>query len=95
MHAKRKTIGVRLPDDPITEAIVTDLGEPLFSSTLIMPGEEEAMADPEDIRDRLEKDVDLIIDAGILTYEPTTIIGFTGDNPEIIRQGKGLAENLG
>lgn len=95
MHAKRKTIGVRLPDDPITEAIVTDLGEPLFSSTLIMPGEEEAMADPEDIRDRLEKEVDLIIDAGILTYEPTTIIGFTGDNPEIIRQGKGLAENLG
>jgi tRNA threonylcarbamoyl adenosine modification protein (Sua5/YciO/YrdC/YwlC family) len=95
MHAKRKTIGVRLPDDPITEAIVTDLGEPLFSSTLIMPGEEEAMADPEDIRDRLEKDVDLIIDAGILTYEPTTIIGFTGDSPEIIRQGKGLAENLG
>ncbi len=95
MHAKRKTIGVRLPDDPITEAIVTDLGEPLFSSTLIMPGEEEAMADPEDIRDRLEKDVDLIIDAGILTYEPTTIIGFTGDSPEIIRQGKGFAENLG
>lgn len=95
MHAKRKTIGVRLPDDPITEAIVTDLGEPLFSSTLIMPGEEEAMADPEDIRDRLEKEVDLIIDAGILTYEPTTIIGFTGDSPEIIRQGKGLAENLG
>lgn len=95
MHAKRKTIGVRLPDDPITEAIVTDLGEPLFSSTLIMPGEDEAMADPEDIRDRLEKEVDLIIDAGILTYEPTTIIGFTGDSPEIIRQGKGLAENLG
>lgn len=95
MHAKRKTIGVRLPDDPITEAIVIDLGEPLFSSTLIMPGEEEAMADPEDIRDRLEKEVDLIIDAGILTYEPTTIIGFTGDSPEIIRQGKGLAENLG
>ena len=95
MHAKRKTIGVRLPDDPITDAIVTDLGEPLFSSTLIMPGEDEAMADPEDIRDRLEKEVDLIIDAGILTYEPTTIIGFTGDSPEIIRQGKGPAENLG
>jgi tRNA threonylcarbamoyl adenosine modification protein (Sua5/YciO/YrdC/YwlC family) len=94
MHAKRKTIGVRLPDDPITEAIVVDLGEPLFSSTLIMPDEEDAMADPEEIRERLEKEVDLIIDAGILTYEPTTIIGFTGDSPEIIRQGKGIAENL-
>ena len=94
MHAKRKTIGVRLPDDPITESIVVHLGEPLFSSTLIMPDEEDAMADPEEIRERLEKEVDLIIDAGILTYEPTTIIGFTGDSPEIIRQGKDIAENL-
>jgi len=94
MHAKRKTIGVRLPDDPITESIVVHLGEPLFSSTLIMPDEEDAMADPEEIRERLEKEVDLIIDAGILTYEPTTIIGFTGDSHEIIRQGKGIAENL-
>ena len=95
LHPKRKTIGVRLPDDPITQAIVASLGDPLFSSTLIMPGENGAMSDPEDIRDRLEKEVDLIIDAGILTYEPTTIIGLTGNSTEIIRQGKGLTGNLG
>jgi len=95
LHPKRKTIGVRLPDDPITQAIVGSLGDPLFSSTLIMPGENGAMSDPEDIRDRLEKQVDLIIDAGILTYEPTTIIGLTGNSTEIIRQGKGLTGNLG
>ena len=95
VHGNRKTIGIRLPDDPITEAIVSDLGEPLFSSTLILPGDEEALADPEDIRERLEKVVDLIIDSGILPYEPTTIIGCTSDSPEIIRQGKGIATNLG
>jgi len=95
VHGKRKTIGIRLPDDPITEAIVSELGEPLFSTTLILPGEEEALADPEEIRERLEKVVDLIIDSGMLPYEPTTIIGCTSDSPEIIRQGKGIATNLG
>lgn len=92
--AKRKTIGIRLPDNPITEAIVAGLGEPLFSSTLILPGEEDSMSDPEAIRERVGKGVDLIIDAGVVTYEPTTIIGFTGENPEIIRQGKGIVESL-
>lgn len=93
-HSKRKTIGIRLPNNPITAAIVADLKEPLFSSTLIFPGDEEAVADPEDFRDRLEKDVDLIIDGGIVVYEPSTIIGFTEDRPEIIRQGKGIAGPL-
>ena len=93
-HSKRKTIGIRLPDDAIGKAIVDELGEPLFSSTLLMPGEELAMSDPEDIRDRLGKEVDLIIDAGIVTYEPTTIIDLTGVTHEIIRQGKGIADNL-
>lgn len=93
-HSKRKTIGIRLPDDPITAAIVAELGEPLFSSTLILPGDEESMSDPEDIRDRVGKEVDLIIDAGVVIYEPTTIIGFTGEFPEIIRQGKGIATSL-
>ena len=93
-HSKRKTIGIRLPDDAITAALVAELGEPLFSSSLIMPGDDEAMTDPEAIRDRLEKEVDLIIDAGFVTYEPTTIIGFTGEVPEILRQGKGIVESL-
>lgn len=93
-HSKRKTIGIRLPDNPITMALVSELQEPLFSSTLILPGQDEAMADPEDIRQRLEKEVDLIIDAGVVTYEPTTILGFTEDRPEILRQGKGIAGSL-
>jgi tRNA threonylcarbamoyl adenosine modification protein (Sua5/YciO/YrdC/YwlC family) len=93
-HPKRKTIGIRLPNNPITVALVTELAEPLFSSTLILPGEEEALGDPEDIRERLEKEVNLIIDAGFVAYQPTTIIGFTEDRPEIVRQGSGLAPSL-
>lgn len=93
-HPKRKSIGIRIPNSPIVQAIVKELGEPLFSSTLILPGEDEAMSDPIEIRERLEKLVDLIIDAGILPYEPTTIIGFTEDMPEIIRQGKAVAPSL-
>jgi tRNA threonylcarbamoyl adenosine modification protein (Sua5/YciO/YrdC/YwlC family) len=93
-HPKRKTIGIRLPDNPITMALVSELQEPLFSSTLIPPGSEEALADPEDIRRRLERTVDLIIDAGIVIYQPTTIIDFTEDLPRILRQGKGVVANL-
>jgi tRNA threonylcarbamoyl adenosine modification protein (Sua5/YciO/YrdC/YwlC family) len=93
-HPKRKTIGIRLPDNPITVALVSELQEPLFSSTLILPGTEEAMSDPEEIRSRLEKEVDLIIDAGIVPYEPTTILGFADGKPEIIRQGKGAVDTL-
>lgn len=93
-HSKNKTIGIRLPDDPITEAMVLEIGEPLFSTTLILPDHEAAMSDPEEIRERLQKEVDLLIDAGIITYEPTTIIDLTGEHAEITRQGKGIAHNL-
>ena len=93
-HSKNKTIGLRLPDDPITEAIVLEIGEPLFSTTLILPDHETAMSDPLEIRERLQKEVDLVIDAGIIIYEPTTIINLTGEHPEITRQGKGIADNL-
>ena len=93
-HSKNRTIGLRLPDDPITEAIVLEIGEPLFSTTLILPDHETAMSDPLEIRERLQKEVDLVIDAGIIIYEPTTIINLTGEHPEITRQGKGIADNL-
>jgi len=93
-HPKRKTIGIRIPDSPIVQALVKELSEPLFSSTLILPGEAEAMSDPYEIRERLEKEVDLIIDADVVPYEPTTIIGFTEDTPEIIRQGKAAPPSL-
>lgn len=93
-HPKRKTIGIRIPDSPIALALVEGLAEPLFSSTLILPGEDAALSDPAEIRERLEKQVDLIIDADTVPYEPTTIIGFTEDTPEIIRQGKAVATFL-
>ena len=93
-HVKRKTIGIRLPDDPISMALVEAVGEPLFSTTLLMPGEEEPMADPEDIRDRLEKEVELVIDSGVLSYKPTTVLDLTGPTPEIVRQGIGQADHL-
>jgi tRNA threonylcarbamoyl adenosine modification protein (Sua5/YciO/YrdC/YwlC family) len=93
-HPKFKTIGIRIPKGQIVLALVKELGEPLFSSTLIMPGEIDAMSDPYEIRERLEKLVDLIIDADVVPYEPTTIIGFTEDTPEIIRQGKAVVTFL-
>lgn len=93
-HPKRKTIGVRIPEHAVAQLISRELGEPLFSSTLVFPGSEESMADPFDIRDSLEHELDLVIDTGIIEYEPTTIIEFSDNGPEIIRQGKGLAPML-
>lgn len=93
-HAKRKTIGIRLPDDPITRAILSELDAPLFSSTLLLPDEEDPMTDPLDIRDRLENEVELVIDSGVVPYNPTTIIDLTGSQPEIVRQGAGVATNI-
>ncbi len=93
-HPKRKTIGIRIPDSPIAQALVEELGEPLFSSTLIMPGDSEALSEPYEIAERLDKEVDLIIDADAVPYQPTTIIGLTEDVPEVIRQGKAVVKFL-
>ncbi len=94
-HPKKKTIGIRIPDHPITQLLVQELGEPLISSTLILPGEDEALTDPYEIRDRLERELDLVIDGGIVEFEQTTIIEFFSSGAtEIIRQGKGLAPML-
>jgi len=94
-HPKKKTIGIRIPDHPVAQLLVQQLDEPLFSTTLVMPGEAEALSDPYEIRDRLEHELDLVIDAGIIEFEPTTMIGFIGGNsPEILRQGKGIASML-
>jgi len=89
LHPKRKTIGLRVPDSPIALALLAELGEPIMTSSLLMPGEEYPMTDPYDIRDSLEHQVDLIIDGGYCGLDPTTVIDFTGDAPELIRQGKG------
>lgn len=92
LHPKRRSIGVRVPDNPIVQELLGELGEPIMSSTLILPGETEPMTDPYDIRATLEKDLDLIIDGGFCGMEATTVVDFTGDAPEVLRVGKGDPE---
>jgi tRNA threonylcarbamoyl adenosine modification protein (Sua5/YciO/YrdC/YwlC family) len=93
-HGKKKTIGIRVPDNPIAQLLVEELGDPLFTATMIMPGEDEAMTDPYEIRKSLEREVDLVIDAGIIEYQPTTIIACDNNKIEIVRQGVGQAPML-
>ncbi|PHS24197.1 MAG: threonylcarbamoyl-AMP synthase [Methylophaga sp.] len=88
-HAKRKTIGLRIPDNLIALALLEELNEPLMSSTLIMPDEDFPMTDPEEIVDRLNKHVELIIDGGFGSNEATTVIEFIDDMPEVMRVGLG------
>ncbi len=88
-HPSRKTIGLRVPDNAIAQALLEELGQPLLGTTLILPGEEHPLSDPEEIRDGLEKLVDLVIDGGACRLEPTTVIDLTGPEPELIRQGLG------
>ncbi|MCY4427996.1 MAG: L-threonylcarbamoyladenylate synthase [Halieaceae bacterium] len=91
-HPRRKTIGLRVPDNAITLALLNELQEPLMSVTLIMPGEEYPLLEPTDIRDRLEHEVDLVIDGGYCGVEPTTVLDLTGPAPRLMRQGRGDAE---
>jgi tRNA threonylcarbamoyl adenosine modification protein (Sua5/YciO/YrdC/YwlC family) len=93
-HPKKKTIGIRIPDHPVAQLLVTELQEPLFSSTLHLPADDEGLSDPFEIRERLEHELDLVIDAGMILCEETTIIAFPEHNPEIVRQGKGIASML-
>ena len=93
-HPKKKTIGIRIPDHPVARLLMQELGEALFSSTLVLPNDTEAMTDPYDIRAKLDNELDLIIDAGIVEFEPTTMIEFTSNGAEIIRQGKGICTLL-
>ncbi len=89
LHPKRKTIGLRVPDNSIAQALLRELGEPLMSTTLILPGEELPHTDPYEIRELLEHDVDLVIDGGFCGFEPTTVVDLTGDIPQVIREGAG------
>jgi tRNA threonylcarbamoyl adenosine modification protein (Sua5/YciO/YrdC/YwlC family) len=89
MHAKRRTIGVRVPAHPIALALTKELGEPLMSVSLIMPGETEPLSDPYEMRQQLEKHVDLIIDGGYGGVSASTVINMAGDEPEVVRVGCG------
>lgn len=88
-HPKRKTVGLRVPDNNIAQGLLATLGEPMMSVSLIMPGDEYPLTDPYDMRDLLEKQVDLIIDGGYCGMEPTSVIAFDDDDVTIVRQGKG------
>lgn len=89
MNEKKKTIGIRVPTNKIALALLAELGEPLMSSTLILPGQVLAEADPEEFRGQLEKVVDLIIDGGTQGAQPTTVIDFSDDEPKVVRFGAG------
>jgi tRNA threonylcarbamoyl adenosine modification protein (Sua5/YciO/YrdC/YwlC family) len=94
-HPSRRTIGLRVPEHKVTQALLAELGQPLLATTLIAPGEEEALNDPQDIRDRFEKLVAAVVDAGACPRFPTTIIDLSGDQPSLIRQGRGDLARLG
>jgi tRNA threonylcarbamoyl adenosine modification protein (Sua5/YciO/YrdC/YwlC family) len=89
MNPKRKTIGLRVPNNTIAQALLAELNEPMMSTTLIFPGEAFAEPDPYEIRLRLEKQVDLIIDGGHLMEQPTTVVDMVDDEISIIREGEG------
>lgn len=94
-HPKRSTIGLRIPDHPVALAILEELGEPMLSSTLILPDMASPTTDVDDIRESLEKQVELIIEGGSVGLEPTTVIDLTSDTPILIRAGRGDVSPFG
>ena len=94
-HPKRSTIGLRVPDHAVTQAILAELDQPLLSMTLLLPGEAEPLNQAWEIRERLEHQLDLVIDAGACAAEPTTVIDLTDDTPRLMRQGAGDAAAFG
>ena len=89
LHARRKTIGIRVPDHPVIHALLAELNEPLLSTTALLPGEDQPFNDGQILRDRMEHHLDLILDAGSCGIEPTTVLDLTGSVPVVARQGKG------
>ena len=95
LNPKRKTIGVRVPDHNVVRALLEEMGEPLLSSTLMLPGDELPLNDMDDIRVRLDHDVDVILDGGPCGVEMTTVVDLTGDMPVVVRRGKGSTAPFG
>lgn len=89
LHARRTTIGIRVPDHPVSHALLTELNEPLLSTTALLPGDEHSFNDGHALRDRMERQLDLILDAGSCGIKPTTVIDLTGKTPIVTRRGKG------
>ena len=88
-HPKKQTVGVRIPDHPVAQALLAELGEPLLSSTMLLPGQDEPMTSGWEIKERLDHVVDAVIDSGDCGTEPTTVVDLSGDEPEIVRRGAG------
>ena len=89
VHPKRRSIGIRIPDTTLVQELLAELGEPIMSSSLILPSADIAMGDPDQIREKLEHDVDLVIDAGITGNQASTVIDWHGDELKIVRLGAG------
>ena len=95
LHPKRKTIGLRVPAHPVALALLEELNEPLLTTTLLLPGDEEPMTEGWEIRDRMDGEVDLILDGGHCGILPTTVVDLTSSSPELIRAGRGALEPFG
>ncbi|WP_034292223.1 L-threonylcarbamoyladenylate synthase [Herbaspirillum sp. RV1423] len=95
-HPSRKTIGLRVPENQIAHALLAELGQPLIGTTLILPDQDDPLTSADDIRDRLEKQIELVIDSGACSLEPTTVIDLSDDTqPVLVRQGRGDAAPFG
>ena len=88
-NPKRRTIGIRVPDNAVVRMLLAELGEPIMSSTLHLPGDEAPLTDPQEIKSRLEHQVDIVIDGGHCGFEPTSIVDLSGEAPSVVRRGKG------
>jgi tRNA threonylcarbamoyl adenosine modification protein (Sua5/YciO/YrdC/YwlC family) len=88
-HPSRKTIGIRVPENAILLSLLEELGEPLIGTTLQLPGDEQMLSDPDEVRERLDRQIELVIDGGAGTLEPTTIVDLTGPDAELVRAGRG------
>lgn len=89
MHPKKKTVGVRIPEHVVTQALLAELGEPLLSSTLLLPDHDEPLTQGWEIKEELDNAVDAVLDSGDCGTEPTTVVDLSGDEPEIVRVGAG------
>lgn len=89
LHPKKRTVGVRIPEHPVVRSLLAELGEPMLTSTLILPGESEPMTDGWQVKEALDHVVDVVIDSGECGTEPTTVVDLSGDEPEVVRHGAG------
>ena len=94
-HPSRRTIGLRVPDHAVTQALLEQMGQPLIATTLIAPGEHDPLNDPQEIRERFQKLLGAVVDAGACPMQPTTVVDLTGPEPALVRQGRGEPQVLG